>query len=239
MAVINERSFLPLAVNPLNWGQKNKILLLYAFLSILKEHDHDSVEKSGLIHLLLKRSSSDNIPRKKKLSITFLLYLFKEMRIYVLSIIYSNSHVQGADFLQAPSCKSVIRHLWSKQTTSWNLILCSGILLHEPYKKYHLRRGNNPENQSLSYYFLYLSRALTPPYWYTHELTCFHRPQTSSSLLLTHPPYHGVLGSSFFCHVNFISWMHSPLWKMLLFHSSFRSYHRSGYLTYHWPLASR
>lgn len=45
------------------------------------------------------------------------------MRIYVLSIIHSNSHVQGVDFLQAPSCKSVIRHLWSKQTTSWNLVL--------------------------------------------------------------------------------------------------------------------
>lgn len=46
--------------------EKNKIMLLpYAFLSILKEHGHDSVEKSRLIHHLLKRSSLDNILRKK------------------------------------------------------------------------------------------------------------------------------------------------------------------------------
>lgn len=104
------------------------------------------------------------------------------MKIYLLSIIHSNSYVQGVYFLQAPSCKSVIRYLWSKQTTSWNLILCFCILLHAPDKKYHLQHWGSPENQSLSCYFACLSCALTSSYRHTH---CFQWPQTPSSLFLT------------------------------------------------------
>lgn len=44
MVVINERSFPPLPVNPPNWGEKK--LVPCDFLSILEEHDHDSVEKA-------------------------------------------------------------------------------------------------------------------------------------------------------------------------------------------------
>lgn len=74
-----------------------------------------------------------------------------------------------------------------------------------------------------------LSCMLAHPCRYTHEFTHSHSSQTPSPLFLTHPASMLLLGSWVFCHANFIPLLHSLLWTMSFSHSSFSSYHGSGY----------
>lgn len=101
-----------------------------------------------------------------------------------------------------------------------------------------LRKKNSKKSVPLLLFLLSLVHAHTTIQ--IHIWTDLLPWTTDIIIPFPHSPFlHAVLGRSVFCHANFIPLIHSLFRTMLLFHSTFRSYHRSGHLTYHWHLASR